>query len=125
MKLISTDQAAQAIGPYSQAVEISRWVFTSGQIGIDPKTKQLVKDSFALEVQKALDNLRAILSEAGCGVQDVIKTTVFLTDMNSFKEFNGLYETFMGGHKPARSTVQVAALPLGARFEIEAVAIIP
>ncbi|HPR63215.1 MAG TPA: RidA family protein [Thermoanaerobaculia bacterium] len=125
MKTIQTDRAPRAIGPYSQAVEMSRWIFTSGQIALHPETGKLVNDSFAQEVQQVLANLKAVLEAGGCRVKDVLKTTVFLDDMANFAEFNGIYEAFMEGHKPARSTIQVAGLPLGVRIEIEAIAVIP
>jgi 2-iminobutanoate/2-iminopropanoate deaminase len=124
MNIIQTDQAPAAIGPYSQAIRENRFVFTSGQIPLDP-AGQMVNATFAAEVGQVLANLKAVLQAGGCGMQDVMKTTVFLTDMGLFAEFNGIYEKAFGAHKPARSTVQVAALPKGARIEIEAVALVP
>ena len=125
MNPIQTDQAPAAIGPYSQAILEGRFVYTSGQIPLDPVTGQMDNATFAAEVERVLANLRAVLKAADCGMKDVMKTTVFLTDMGLFAEFNGIYEKAFGGHKPARSTVQVAALPKGARIEIEAVALVP
>ena len=125
MNIVQTDSAPSAIGPYSQAISIDRWIFTSGQIPLHPATGEMVQDTFACEVNQVLLNLREVLTEGGCRPKDIIKTTVFLTDMNNFAEFNELYAQFMEDHKPARSTIQVAALPKGARIEIEAVAIRP
>ena len=125
MNPIQTDQAPAAIGPYSQAMIESRLVYTSGQIPLDPATGQLVNATFAAEVEQVLANLRAVLRAADCGMMDVMKTTVFLTDLGLFAEFNELYAKAFGAHKPARSTVQVAALPKGARIEIEAIALVP
>ena len=125
MNIIHTDQAPAAIGPYSQAIRENRFVFTSGQIPIDPATGQMDNATFAAEVERVLRNLREVLKASGCKMKDVMKTTVFLTDMGLFAEFNALYEKAFEGHKPARSTVQVAALPKGARIEIEALALVP
>ena len=124
MNPIQTDQAPAAIGPYSQGIRESRFIYTSGQIPLDP-AGQMVNATFAAEVEQVLANLKAVLQAGGCGMMDVMKTTVFLTDMGLFAEFNGIYEKAFGAHKPARSTVQVAALPKGARIEIEAVALVP
>lgn len=125
MNIIQTDQAPAAIGPYSQAILESRFVYTSGQIPLDPATGQLVNATFAAEVEQVLRNLRAVLKAADCSMLDVMKTTVFMTDLGLFAEFNELYAKAFGDHKPARSTVQVAALPKGARIEIEAIALMP
>lgn len=125
MNAIQTDQAPAAIGPYSQAILEGRFVYTSGQIPLDPATGQLVNATFAAEVEQVLANLRAVLQAADCCMLDVMKTTVFLTDLGLFAEFNELYAKAFGAHKPARSTVQVAALPKGARIEIEAIALMP
>ncbi len=125
MNIIHTPKAPAAIGPYSQAVREGRFIFTSGQIPLDPETGQIVQETFAKEVARVLQNLREVLAAGGCAPKDVIKTTVFMTDLGLFTEFNEIYGKFFGDHKPARSTVQVAALPKGARIEIEAVAILP
>jgi 2-iminobutanoate/2-iminopropanoate deaminase len=125
MNIIQTDKAPAAIGPYSQAIRENRFVFTSGQIPLDPATGQMDNATFAAEVERVLANLKEVLKAADCQMKDVMKTTVFLTDMGLFVEFNGIYEKAFGGHKPARSTVQVAALPKGARIEIEALALVP
>ena len=122
MKLLHTDSAPAALGPYSQAVQTGDWVFTSGQVGIDPSTGEIVSESFEAETRQVLRNLSHVLATAGCGFVDVLKATVYLMDMTDFGAFNALYQEAMGDHRPARSTVQVAALPKGARIEIDLVA---
>ncbi len=123
---ISTDRAPKAIGPYSQAVEAGGFLFVSGAIPLDPATGALVDGGFEAQVRRVLDNLEAILAAAGCGFADVVKTTVFLADLGDFAALNALYaERFNGPVPPARSTIQVAALPRGARVEIEATARLP
>ena len=125
MNSIHTSKAPAAIGPYSQAVREGRFVYTSGQIPLHPETGQMVQETFAKEVEQVLNNLKEVLSAAGCAPKNVIKTTVFMTDLGLFAEFNEIYGKFFGDHKPARSTVQVAGLPKGARIEIEAIAVLP
>lgn len=125
MKLHHTDRAPAAIGPYSQAVEVDGWLFTSGQIGLEPATGELVPGGFAAEAAQALANLREVLAAAGCAPADVVKATIYLADMADFARLNELYADFLAGHRPARSTVQTAALPKGARVEIDLVARIP
>lgn len=126
MKAIRTHKAPQAIGPYSQAVEAGGFLFVSGAIPLDPATGALVDGGFEAQVRRVLDNLEGVLAEAGCGFAEVVKTTVFLADLGDFAALNALYaERFSGPVPPARSTIQVAALPRGARVEIEAVARIP
>ena len=122
-KIIETRQAPAAIGPYSQAVEIGDTVFLSGQIGLDPKKGSLVTGGIAHETRQVLDNIREVLRAAGLGFGDVVKTTIFLTDMSTFGEVNKVYQEKLAGHRPARSTVAVAALPKGALVEIEVMAI--
>ncbi len=117
-----TDAAPAAIGPYAQAVSCNGLLFTSGQIGLDPKTGALVEGGFEAEARQVLANLRAVLAQAGLGFEDVLKATVFITDFADFSQLNVLYGEAMGKHRPARSTVQVAALPKGARVEIDLVA---
>ncbi len=124
-KVISTDKAPAAIGPYSQAIRVGRLVFTAGQIGIDPKTGELVPGGIEAETRQALKNLEAVLECTTCSLKGIVKTTVYLTDMNEFAQFNKVYAEFFSEEPPARSTVQVAALPKGARVEIEAIAIQP
>ncbi len=122
MKTVNTPEAPAAVGPYSQAVTSGGFVFTSGQIPLEPETGELVAGGFEAEVRRALENLDAVLRAAGTHRSRVVKVTVFLTDMGRFGVFNGLYEEFFGPHRPARSVVEVAALPRGARVELEAVA---
>ncbi len=122
---IETPRAPAAIGPYSQAVAAGPWVFTSGQVGLDPATGKLVPGGAEAEAERALKNLEAILAAAGCGFEHVVNTTVFLADMGLFARINDVYERFFasGGRPfPARSTVQVARLPLDAQVEVEAIA---
>ncbi len=121
---IHTVAAPGAIGPYSQAVAAGGYVFTSGQIGLDPASGQLVEGGIEAQTRQVMANLAAVLAAAGLTFADVVKTTIFLIDMNDFAAVNAVYgESFEDGPKPARSTVAVAALPRGARVEIEAVAL--
>ncbi len=122
MDLVATERAPRAVGPYSQAVAAGGLVFTAGQVGLEPATGELVAGGVAAETARALENLRAVLAAAGSGLERVVKTTVFLTDMADFAAMNEAYARVFGSHRPARSTVAVAALPRGARVEIEAVA---
>lgn len=119
---IATEQAPAAIGPYSQGVQVGNLVFTAGQAAVDPATGQLVAGNIEEQTRQTLRNLQAILEAAGCSMADVVKTTVFLTDINDFQAMNRVYAEFFPVAPPARSTVQVSALPLGARIEIEAIA---
>ena len=123
--IIATDRAPAAVGPYSQAVRIGNLVYTAGQIPLDPATGKLVEGGIEAQTRRALQNLQAVLEAAGTSLGDVVKTTVFLQDMGDFGAMNGVYAQFFGGRPPARSAVEVAALPLGAQVEIEAVALIP
>jgi 2-iminobutanoate/2-iminopropanoate deaminase len=118
---VSTPEAPSAIGPYSQAIAIDGFLFCSGQLGLDPTTGQLV-DGVENQTERALMNLTAVLGAAGMSAADVVKTTVFLADMADFATVNAVYARFAVEPAPARSTVQVAALPRGARVEIEAIA---
>lgn len=122
LKVVATAGAPGAIGPYSQAIIAGGMVYTSGQIALDPTTGQLVGGTAADEARRVLANLRAILEAAGSSMDRVIKTTVFLADMNDFAAVNAVYAEEFGQHRPARSTVQVAGLPKAVRVEIEAVA---
>jgi 2-iminobutanoate/2-iminopropanoate deaminase len=122
-QIVRTDQAPDAIGPYSQAVSANGFVFTSGQIPIDPATGQFVSGGIAEQTQQVLKNLSAVLEAAGSGLQQVVKTTVFLADMEDFTAMNEVYATFFGAEPPARSTVQAARLPRDARVEIDVVAL--
>lgn len=123
--IIATNKAPAAVGPYSQGVQCGDLVYTAGQIPLDPATGQLVAGGIEDQTRQVLKNLEAILAAAGCRMADVVKTTVFIMDMADFKAMNGVYAEFFPESPPARSTVQVAGLPLGARIEIEAVAVRP
>lgn len=122
-RVIATDRAPAAVGPYSQAIRAGRTVHTAGQIPLDPDTGKLVEGDVAAQTRQVLYNLAAVLEAAGSGLDQVLKTTVFLTDMADFGAMNAVYAERFGQAPPARSTVAVAALPLGARVEIEAIAL--
>lgn len=122
-EIITTDHAPAAVGPYSQAVRAGDFVFTAGQIGLDPATGQLVAGGLEAQTRQVLANLSAVLAAAGTSLDNVVKTTIFLTDLSAFKTVNNIYGQHFTGAPPARSTVEVAALPLGALVEIEAVAV--
>ena len=121
----ATDRAPEAIGPYSQAVSAGGFLFTSGQIALDPASGEMVTGGFEPEARRVFANLDAVLAAAGCGFADVVKATVYVADMSDFPVLNGIYAEAFGDHKPARSTVQAAALPKGARVEIDLVARLP
>ncbi len=121
---ISSDRAPKAIGPYSQAIRAGHVIYTSGQLGMDPASGALVDGGVEAETRQALQNLESILSSAGTDLASVLKTTVFLRDINDFTRMNGIYQEFFKDQPPARSAVQVAALPKGAAVEIEAVALL-
>ena len=125
MKAISTKKAPAAIGPYSQAIRVGNLVYTSGQIPIDPATGAFVEGGIREQTRQSLTNVRAILSEAGLAMSDVVKTTVFMADMNDFAEMNDVYAEFFAEPYPARSAVAVKTLPKGALVEIEVVAEAP
>ena len=125
MKLINDPNSPAAIGPYSHAVISGNMLFTSGQISINPLTSSLVEDEIKTQTDQVFNNILSILESQGLSLENVVKTTVFLKDMNEFKDFNAVYEQRFGSHKPARSTIEVASLPLGSRVEIEAIAEIP
>ena len=122
LDLVSTAGAPKAIGPYSQAVCAKGFIFTAGQVALDPSTGELVAGGITEQTTRALENLRAVLAAAGSGLAEVVKTTVFLIDMADFSAMNEVYGRVFGNHRPARSTVAVAALPRGARVEIEVIA---
>jgi len=122
MKIISTANAPEAIGQYSQAITTGDFVFCSGQVPLDPKTMKLIDGNVADQTQQVFKNLAAVLDESNASLQNVVKTTVYLQDMNDFAEMNAVYAECFGDHKPARATIEVAKLPLGARVEIEAIA---
>jgi len=121
---IQTDGAPQAIGPYSQAVKAGGFVFASGQIPLDPASMQIVDGDVRIQSARVLENLQAVLEAAGSSLEQVVKTTVFLADMNDFAAMNEVYATFFGATRPARSTVEVARLPRDARIEIDVVAVV-
>ena len=123
-KIVSTDKAPKAIGPYSQAIRTENLVFTAGQLGMDPVTMELVQDDVAAQTRQALTNLKHVLETADSGLNFVVKTTVFLQDMRDFASMNAVYAEFFPENAPARSTVQVAALPKGGLVEIECIALL-
>lgn len=122
MKQISTDKSPAAIGPYSQGLDIGNMVFVSGQIPVDPKTGTMAQ-TIQEQTAQSLNNLKNILAEAGLTMQNVVKTVVFLADLSDFAAMNGVYETFFSAPFPTRSCVQVAAIPKGAKVEIECIAV--
>ncbi len=122
---VSTPRATAAIGPYSQAVRVGDFLYTSGQVGLDPLSGTVVEGGIEAQTTRAIENLKAVLEAAGTGLQNVVKTTVFLKNMNDFTAMNGIYGTYFapdGVVAPARSTVEVARLPKDAMVEIEAIA---
>jgi len=121
---MNSNEAPTAVGPYSHAVKVENFIFLSGQIGADPKTNLLVEADIEKQTQKALDNLEAVLKSCGSEMSNVVKTTVFLTDINNFGKMNEVYSKKFGSAKPARSTVEVSKLPKGALVEIDAVAVL-
>lgn len=120
---VATDQAPKAIGPYSQAIVADNTVYTAGQVALDPKTGELVGATVVEQTEQVLKNLTAVLAASGSSLGQVVKTTVYLADMADFAAMNEVYARHFGGHRPARSTVQAAGLPKGARVEIDAIAI--
>lgn len=125
LKTVHTDQAPAAIGPYSQGIVANGFLFTAGQIAIDPATGQVVPGSVATQTERVMINLAAVISTVGATWTNVVKTTVFLSDMNDFPIVNEVYGRALGDARPARSTVQVAGLPRGVLVEIEAVVALP
>ncbi|HXD08795.1 MAG TPA: RidA family protein [Anaerolineales bacterium] len=123
-KIVSTEKAPKAIGPYSQAIRTENLVFTAGQLGLDPATMELVPDGIEAQTRQALTNLKHVLETADSGLNFVVKTTVFLQDMSDFPKMNLVYSEFFPENPPARSTVQVAALPKGGLVEIECMALL-
>lgn len=122
-KIILTEKAPSPVGPYSQAIEVNGIVFCSGQIALDPASGQMVGKTPAEQTAKLMDNMKAVLETAGLKMTNIVKTSIFLIDMGAFVEVNKVYEEKLGGHKPARSTVAVSALPKGALVEIECIAV--
>ena len=125
LKIVHTDSAPAAIGPYSQGVVANGFLYTAGQIALDPATGQVVAGDVAAQTDRVMTNLAAVLAAAGATFKDVIKTTVYLYDMNDFPRVNEVYGRALGDARPARSTVQVSALPRGVLVEIDAIAAIP
>jgi len=123
MKIVQTDNAPQAIGPYSQAMKVGDFIFTSGQIALTP-SGVMVQDNIELQTEQVMKNLQAVLEAAGSCFQNVVKTTIFLADMDDFATVNAIYEKWFDGHKPARSTVAVKTLPKNALVEIECIALV-
>lgn len=122
LKAVSTDKAPAAIGPYSQAVQAENLLFCSGQIALDPLTGELVQGDVVVQARRVMDNIAAVLSASDLGFDDVIKTTIFLVDMDDFAAVNEVYGHYFSSHKPARSTLSVKSLPRGALLEIEVIA---
>lgn len=122
LKMVHTEQAPAAIGPYSQAIICNGLVYTAGQIPLDPATMEMVGGSVAEQTERVMQNLAAVLAAAGTSLERVIKTTIFLRDMNDFAAVNEVYGRALGDHRPARSTVQAARLPRDANVEIEVIA---
>ena len=122
---VHTDQAPAAIGPYSQGVIANGFLYTAGQIALDPGSGQVVAGDIVAQTEQVFRNLAAILGTAGCGWQDVVKATVFLMDMRDFPRVNEVYARVMGDARPARSTVQVSGLPRGVLVEIDLIALVP
>jgi 2-iminobutanoate/2-iminopropanoate deaminase len=122
LKIINTDEAPKAIGPYSQAIISGGMIFCSGQIGLDPSSGVLAP-GIEKQTKQALENIKAVLKEGGTDLSKVVKTTIFLKNINDFAVVNEIYGNFFGEHRPARSTVEVSGLPKGALIEIEAVAV--
>jgi reactive intermediate/imine deaminase len=124
MDFIATKDAPHAIGPYSQAVRSGNTLYLSGQIALDPASGNLIEGDFATQTRRVFDNLRAVLRASGADFNNVARATVYLTDLGNFQALNSIYGQYFGDHKPARSTVGVAQLPLGAAVEIDLIAVI-
>jgi 2-iminobutanoate/2-iminopropanoate deaminase len=124
-EVISTSDAPKAIGPYSQGVRADGLVFTAGQVAFDPKTQQIVDGDISAQTERVMQNLSAILTAAGCGMQDVIRSTVFLKNMDDFAAMNAVYAKYFSTAPPARSTVEVSRLPKNALVEIDMIAVAP
>ena len=123
-KIIKTDQAPAAIGPYNQGIVANGMVFTAGQIALDPKSGQVTGDDIVSQTRQVLTNLKAVLEAGGASLKSVVKTTIFLSDMNNFSAMNSIYAEFFTENVPARSAVQVARLPKDVLIEIEAIALV-
>ena len=121
MKAVHTDNAPKAIGPYSQAIVTSDFIFCSGQIGLDPQTQEMA-EGLEAQAHQVMKNLQSVLTEAGSSLSHVVKTTIFVIDIGDFAKVNEIYARYFHDHKPARATVEVSSLPKGALIEIEAIA---
>jgi len=124
IEIVATDRGPKAIGPYSQGIKANGFVFLSGQIALDPQTQQIVEGDVARQTERVLENLKGIVEAAGSSIQRVVKTTVFLADINDFAAMNEVYARYFTVHPPARSTVEVARLPRGVRVEIDLIALL-
>lgn len=124
LEIVDTKKAPGAVGPYSQAIKAGNMIFTSGQLHIDPENGELIKDDIQAQTKQSLENVKAILEEAGATLEDVVKVTIFMTDISKFGLLNETYTEYFSTHKPARSCVAVKELPLGGEVEIEVIAII-
>ncbi|HEY9422933.1 MAG TPA: Rid family detoxifying hydrolase [Thermoanaerobaculia bacterium] len=125
MKYHHTEQAPEALGPYSQAVEIDGWLYTSAQSGLDPATGELAEGGFEAQARQVLKNLQAVLATGGCSFQDVVRTTIYILDFANFPAVNSLYAEVMGDHRPARTTLQVSAIPKGGLVGMDMIARVP
>ncbi len=121
---VATDRGPKAIGPYSQAIRANGFVFLSGQIPLDPKSQQVIEGDIAAQTERVLENLKGVVEAAGSSLQRVVKTTVFLADMNDFTAMNEVYARYFVAHPPARSTVEVSRLPKNVRVEIDLIALL-
>ncbi|MFQ5532389.1 MAG: RidA family protein [Candidatus Methylomirabilales bacterium] len=124
LEVVTTEKAPKAVGPYVQGVKANRFLFTAGQIGLDPVTGRLVEGGIEAQTRRVLENLKSVVEAAGASFKQVVKTTVYLTDLNHFQAMNQVYATYFDEQSPARSTVGVAQLPLGALVEIDLVALL-
>ena len=124
LDIIHTDSAPQAIGPYSQAIRVGDFVYTTGQIALDPVSGQIVEGGIEAHTRQVLNNLKNVLEAAGSGLHRVVKTTVYMQDLAEFAAMNVVYIEFFGDHRPARTTIQIAAVPRDSRVEIECVAVV-
>lgn len=123
LKLVATEKAPAAVGPYSQGVQVGNLLFTSGQLPLVPETGELISD-IEKATRQSLDNVKAILEEAGSSLEKVVKVTIFVADINDFGKINEIYAEYFSNHKPARALVEVSRLPLGGEIEIEAIAVV-
>jgi 2-iminobutanoate/2-iminopropanoate deaminase len=124
IETVVTDRGPKAIGPYSQAIRANGFLFVSGQIPLDPKTQQIVDGETSVQAERVLENVKGILESAGSSMERVVKTTIFLADMNDFSAVNEVYSRYFGANPPARSTVEVSKLPRNVRIEIDAIALV-